>query len=144
MPNTATHTCGRKRVGHKHWVSSQRQEPAVASYPQYFSGAKSSSPPKGKITKAKLPANHSNTLSILSNLTIALSAKGRAENGFVGLMTRRGRNPQNCGKDMHSRCGHLVPLTRRTVKTAKTTCEVRVDALIITFVRAVSRKNEKN
>ena len=69
----------------------------VASYPQDFSGAKSSSPPKGKITKAKLPANHSNTLSILSNLTITLSVKGRAENGFVGLVTRRGKNPQNCG-----------------------------------------------
>src|SRR5580693_4821626 len=114
MPNTASHTCGRRRATHEHPGSSQRQESGVARYPQNFSGAKSSSPPKGKITKAKLPANHSNTLSILSNLTIALSAKCRAENGFVGLVTRRGKNPQSCRTDMHSRCGHLVPLTIRT------------------------------
>src|SRR5580704_11159340 len=92
----------------------------------------------------RINGRHSNSLSILSDLTITLSVKVRAGNGFVGLVTRRDAIPQYCGKDKHSRCGHLVPLTQRTSQTAKTTREVRVDALIITFVRAVSRKNEKN
>src|SRR5271167_1961354 len=64
---------------------------------------------QSKNYRRKQWTSDSNTLSS-RNLTATLTAKGCAENGFVGLMTRTAENPRCSGRDRHSRYSHLVPL----------------------------------